>query len=59
MDTNNAWIKWLFIVGVVVVFGTHVYMLIAGLPATQMVPHAIVNLIAACLIVAGWISSRV
>ncbi len=42
--------KYLLWIGVAIVVLTHVYMLVAGLPADQMMAHAILNLVAAALI---------
>lgn len=41
-----------FWVGLVIVLGTHLYMLLAGgLPANQVMPHAVLNLVAGALVV--------
>lgn len=58
MNSNYKWGVWLFVVGLLVVLGTHIYTLVAGLPPEQMVPHAIFNLIAACLLAGGWIAAK-
>ena len=42
-----------FWVGVGIVVATHLYMLVAGLPQSQMMGHAILNLVAAGLVVYG------
>ena len=42
-----------FYSGLTVVFGTHVYMLYAGLPQSQMNGHAYINLVAGGLILYG------
>jgi len=43
-------IKQLFFwAGMVIVVGTHLYMLLVGLPADQQAAHAIINLVAAGL----------
>ena len=42
-----------FWVGVGIVVATHIYMLIAGLPQSQMMGHALLNLVAVGLIVYG------
>ena len=39
-----------FWVGIVIIIATHIYMLVAGLPQNQMMPHAILNLIAGGLV---------
>lgn len=45
---------WPFAIGLLIVIGTHIYMLVAGLPASQMMPHAVLNLVAAVLMIWGW-----
>ncbi len=45
---------WSFWIGAVIVLATHIYMLVAGLPDSQMMGHAILNLVAAVLIIFGW-----
>jgi len=40
-----------FWVGIVLVVATHIYMLLSGLPESQMSAHAVLNLVAAGLIV--------
>ena len=51
MKTAATWSFW---IGLVIVVATHLYMLTLGLPASQMMGHAILNLIAAALIGFGW-----
>jgi len=46
--------RWSFWIGAVIVLTTHVYMLVAGLPASQMMGYAILNLIAEALVIFGW-----
>ncbi len=45
---------WSYYIGLAIVLATHVYMLVAGLPADQMTGHAVLNLVAAALIAFGW-----
>ena len=45
---------WAFWIGMAIVVLSHIYMLIAGLPANQAVPHAIVNLVGAGLFAYAW-----
>lgn len=45
---------WSFWIGALIVVATHIYMLIAGLPQSQMVAHAILNLVAAALVIFAW-----
>ncbi len=58
MDANNKLSWWLYGVGLFIVLGTHIYMLVAGLPLEQMTAHAILNLVAAGLLAAGWLSRK-
>jgi hypothetical protein len=54
MNQVNSLSKWSFWIGAVIVVVTHIYMLVAGLPASQMIGHAILNLVAAALVIFGW-----
>jgi len=44
----------LFWVGMAIVVLSHIYMLVVGLPASQVVPHSIANLVAAGLFAYAW-----
>jgi hypothetical protein len=44
----------LFWVGVAIVVLTHIYLLFASLPTNQVMGHAILNLVAAGLIIYSW-----
>ncbi len=57
MTTKNTLSWWLYGLGLIIVLGTHLYMLVAGLPIDQMNGHAILNLVAAFLLAAGWVKS--
>ena len=59
MYSNNKLSWWLYLVGLVIVFGTHVYMLALGLPPEQMAGHAIINLVAGVLLMAGWLKRKI
>lgn len=51
-------VSWvLYGLGLAIVFLTHIYMLVAGLPESQMVGHAIANLVAGVLLAAGWLKA--
>ena len=47
--------QWAYYIALVLIIGTHVYMLIAGLPESQMMAHAILNLVAAALFMVSWV----
>lgn len=52
-------LSWsLYLLGLVIVVGSHVYMLTAGVSADQMMGHAVINLVAAALLAAGWLSRK-
>ncbi|MBI3632435.1 MAG: hypothetical protein HY225_03235 [Candidatus Vogelbacteria bacterium] len=58
MYANNKMSWWLYMVGLLVVFATHIYMLSYGLTPDQMTGHAGLNLVAGVLLVAGWLSRK-
>lgn len=53
MNTKNL-ATWSYYIGLAIVVATHLYMLVAGLPANMMMGHAILNLVAAGLVAFGW-----
>ena len=55
-DNKSSW--WLYIAGLVIVFGSHVYMLLAGLPESQMTGHALLNLLAGIVLATGWLTRK-
>ena len=58
MYANNK-LSWsLYGIGLFIVLGTHIYMLAVGLPPEQMTAHAILNIVAACLMATGWLSRK-
>jgi len=58
MYAQNKMSWWLYLVGLVVVFGSHIYMLMGGVTPDQMMGHAVVNLVAAVLLAAGWLTRK-
>ena len=54
MNNDNKFKVGSFWAGIVIVFGTHIYMLGFGLPASQMTAHAILNLVAGALLSYAW-----
>ena len=54
MKNKNKWELWSFWGGMVIVVLSHVYMLFAGLPPNQVVPHSILNLVGAGLFAYAW-----
>jgi hypothetical protein len=53
MKSNSK--RWSFFGGMFVVVGTHLYLLFSGLPSDQIVPHAILNLLASGLLYYSWL----
>ena len=47
----------LYYIGIVVVFITHIYMYLKGIPGNLIKRHAIINLVAALLMSAGWFTN--
>lgn len=45
-------------IGLFIVFATHIYMLAYGLPQEQMFGHAVLNLVAGILLMSGWLSRK-
>lgn len=58
MYSQNKTSWWLYGAGLVVVFGTHFYMLALGLPEDQMTAHAVLNLVGGVLLAAGWLTRK-
>ncbi len=54
MKSRNA--TWAYYLGIIIVFGTHLYMLGFGLPAEQMYGHSVINLAAGSLLAYSWFS---
>lgn len=52
--TEKSLALWAFWIGIFVVIATHIYMLIYGMPTSQIVAHSIANLVAGGLILFGW-----
>jgi hypothetical protein len=54
MEKRNRYAVWSYWVGIVIVFVTHLYMLGFGMPENQMIGHAVLNLVAGCLLAYSW-----
>ena len=52
MKSNSK--RWSFFGGMFVVVGSHLYLLFSGLPSNQVVPHAILNLLAGGFLYYSW-----
>ncbi len=55
MYSQNKISWWLYGVGLIIVVGTHVSMLVLGLPAEQVMAHSVLNLLAGVLLMTGWL----
>lgn len=59
MYANNKMSWWLYLVGLVIVLGSHIYMLsMGGLASEEMNAHAILNVVAGVLLAAGWLTRK-
>lgn len=59
MYANNKLSWWLYLIGLVIVLGSHVYMLsMGGLSLEEMNSHAILNIVAGILLAAGWLTRK-
>jgi|GEM_PF-969222 len=59
MYANNKLSWWLYIVGLVIVLGSHIYMLsMGGLSLEEMTAHAVLNIIAGILLATGWFTRK-
>jgi len=58
MQQTKKWAVWSYGIGILIVLGSHIYMLVAGVPEDQMIPHAILNLVAAVLLATAWLKGR-
>ncbi|MEI8339641.1 MAG: hypothetical protein WCF94_03175 [bacterium] len=58
MYANNKMSWWLYMIGLVMVFGSHIYMLAVGVPQSQMMAHAGFNILAGVLLMMGWLSRK-
>jgi hypothetical protein len=56
-DKKLSW--WLYGIGVFIVLVAHAYMLVIGIDPSQMMAHAILNLVAVVLLVSGWLTAKV
>ncbi len=54
MKNKSTLSTWAYYVAITILVVTHVYMLVAGLPAEQMTAHAIINLFAGVLFAYSW-----
>ena len=55
MNKASSLSMWSFWIGAVVVLATHVYMLLVGLPASQMMAHDVLNFVAVALMILAWV----
>ncbi len=53
-------LSWgLYVVGLVIVLGSHIYMLsMGGLAPEEMNAHAVINIVAGLLLATGWLTRK-
>jgi len=54
MESTSTLKTWSFRLGMLIVVGSHIYLLMYGLPAEQLVAHSIANFVAAGLFAVAW-----
>jgi hypothetical protein len=45
-----------FWIGIIIVVGTHISMMTSGMPVAMVIPHSVINIVAAGLIIFGSMS---
>jgi len=58
MKNPSKAVSWAYWIAMLIVIGSHIYMLAVGLPENQLVSHAVVNLIAAGLFGYVWTKQK-
>ena len=58
MKNETKLVTWSFWIGMIIVVGSHIYMLVYGLPENQFTGHAIANLVAAGLFGIVWFKRK-
>ncbi len=58
MYAQNKMSWWLYMIGLLIVVASHIYMLMGGVTPDQMMAHAWVNIVAAILLAAGWLTRK-
>ena len=51
---TSSFARYAFWIGAFLVIATHIYMLTMGLPISQMMGHAVINILAGGLMIFGW-----
>ncbi len=54
MEKINKYVVWSYWIGILIIFSTHLYMLGFDISANQMTSHAVLNLVAGCLLAYSW-----
>ena len=58
MYANNKMSWWLYLIGLVLVLGSHIYMLMSNFDLSMVAPNAYTNILAAILLAAGWLTRK-
>ena len=58
MYSSNKLSWWLYMIGLFVVIGSHVYILTANVGIELVPAHSYLNIIAGVLLMAGWLSRK-
>jgi hypothetical protein len=58
MYANNKMSWWMYMIGLLIVIGSHIYVL-SGYLGAELVPiHSYLNIVAGILLMAGWLTRK-
>lgn len=58
MYSNNKLSWWPYLIGLIIVVGSHIYIITADVGLELVPAHAYFNILAGLLLMAGWLSRR-
>ncbi len=58
MYENNKMSWWLYLIGLFIVLGSHIYILTANVGLELVPAHSYLNIIAGLMIMAGWLTRK-
>jgi hypothetical protein len=58
MYANNKMSWWLYVLGLLIVVGSHVYVLMGNVGIELVPAHSYLNIVAGILLAAGWLTRK-